>query len=59
MVHGKGLNDNKPFISDFGAKPDGANFYPADITKEEFEAWENDPKKQVCIRLSEETMKET
>ena len=32
------LDDNKPFIEGVGAKPLGANFYPADMTKEEFEA---------------------
>lgn len=32
------LNDNKPFIEGFGEKPAGANFYPADMTKEEFNA---------------------
>ena len=31
------LDDNKPFIEGVGAKPLGANFYPADMTKEEFE----------------------
>ncbi|RIJ42854.1 dipeptidyl-peptidase 3 family protein [Pontibacter oryzae] len=31
------LNNNEPFIAGVGAKPEGANFYPADITKEEFE----------------------
>ena len=31
------LNDNKPFVKDFGTKPAGANFYPQDMTKEEFE----------------------
>ncbi len=35
------LNNNEPFISGFGAKPAGANFYPADMDKEEFEAWDN------------------
>ncbi|MBN2213786.1 MAG: Zn-dependent hydrolase [Bacteroidales bacterium] len=34
------LNDNKPFIEGVGEKPLGANFYPADMTKEEFEAFE-------------------
>ena len=34
------LNDNQPFIEGVGEKPPGANFYPADITKEEFEACE-------------------
>lgn len=31
------LNDMKPFLKEFGPKPLGANFYPADMTKEEFE----------------------
>ena len=32
------LDDERPFIEGFGAKPLGANFYPADITREEFDA---------------------
>ena len=32
------LDDNKPFIEGVGPKPEGANFYPTDMTKEEFEA---------------------
>ncbi len=31
------LNGNEPFITGFEAKPLGANFYPKDIPKEEFE----------------------
>ena len=31
------LDGNRPFVDGFGAKPLGANFYPADMTKEEFE----------------------
>lgn len=31
------LNNNKPFIEGVPDKPKGANYYPADITKEEFE----------------------
>lgn len=31
------LNDNKPFIEVYGSKSLGANFYPTDMTKEEFE----------------------
>jgi len=31
------LNNNKPFIKNFDEKPLGANFYPTDMTKEEFE----------------------
>ncbi len=32
------LDGNRPFIEGFGPKPLGANFYPADMTKEEFDA---------------------
>ena len=32
------LDNNKVFMSEFGEKPLGANFYPKDMTKEEFEA---------------------
>ncbi|MBU1100157.1 MAG: peptidase [Bacteroidetes bacterium] len=32
------LDHDKPFVGD-KAKPDGANFYPEDMTKEEFENW--------------------
>lgn len=30
------LNDNKPFVKGFGAKPAGAGFYPADMTDKEW-----------------------
>ncbi|WAC03484.1 hypothetical protein N7U66_08345 [Lacinutrix neustonica] len=30
------LNNNKPFIDGVGEKPKGANFYPKDMSKEEF-----------------------
>ncbi|HEU4698243.1 MAG TPA: hypothetical protein VFS40_03630 [Gemmatimonadales bacterium] len=32
------LADNAPFVPGVGPKPDGANFYPHDMTKAEFEA---------------------
>ena len=32
------LKDNQPFIEGAGEKPAGANFYPSNMTKEEFEA---------------------
>lgn len=35
------LNGNMSFIKGIGEKPAGANFYPADMTKAEFEAWDN------------------
>jgi hypothetical protein len=31
------LNNNLPFVDGFGEKPAGANFYPVDMTREEFE----------------------
>ena len=31
------LNNNQPFLPGYGPKPRGANFYPADMTEEEFE----------------------
>ena len=38
------LNNNQPFIEGVGPKPAGANFYPADMTKEEFDAWDEPAK---------------
>ncbi|MCX7696138.1 MAG: Zn-dependent hydrolase [Bacteroidales bacterium] len=38
------LNDNKPFMQGFGEKPLGANYYPSDMTKEEFDKFENPDK---------------
>ncbi len=31
------LDDNRPFLPGFGPKPPGANYYPADMSKQEFE----------------------
>ena len=39
-----GLDGNKPFVEGIGEKPAGAQFYPADMTEEEWEAF-NDPNK--------------
>lgn len=38
------LKNNEPFLPDFGDKPAGANFYPSDMTKEEFNNWNNESK---------------
>ena len=38
------LNGNKSFIEGIGEKPLGANFYPKDMSKEEFEKFESDNK---------------
>ena len=35
------LNGNKSFISKYGEKPLAANFYPKDMTKEEFDSFDN------------------
>ncbi|HET6628597.1 MAG TPA: Zn-dependent hydrolase [Woeseiaceae bacterium] len=34
------LTNDRPFIEGYGEKPAGANFYPGDMTREEFEAAE-------------------
>ncbi|MFC2120287.1 Zn-dependent hydrolase [Bacteroidota bacterium] len=38
------LNGNKSFITEIGTKPPGAQFYPDDITKEEFEKFDSEDK---------------
>ncbi|MCP4552280.1 MAG: Zn-dependent hydrolase [Bacteroidetes bacterium] len=44
------LNGNKSFITEIGNKPAGANFYPSDMTKEEFDAFD-DPNKTSLYTL--------
>lgn len=41
------LKGNEPFIQGFGPKPPGANFYPTDMTKEEFTQWEHENKESL------------
>lgn len=50
------LNGNKPFISGIGEKPLGANFYPADMEKAEFDAIDNPDKNSLytLIRRNED-----
>jgi len=38
------LAENRPFMEGVGEKPLGANFYPTDMTKEEYEAFDNKTK---------------
>ncbi|GHA19549.1 hypothetical protein GCM10008090_31550 [Arenicella chitinivorans] len=38
------LDADKPFIDGAGPRPAGARYYPADMSKEEFEAWEQEGK---------------
>jgi len=41
------LNNNKAFIQGFGEKPAGANFYPVDMSKEEFDKLDDANKKSL------------
>lgn len=41
------LDGNKSFVNGIGDKPKGANFYPADMTKKEFEAADIDDKESL------------
>ncbi|MEY8869686.1 Zn-dependent hydrolase [Flavobacteriaceae bacterium 144Ye] len=41
------LDGNKPFVEGVGEKPLGANFYPKDMTKEEFEAADIEDKSSI------------
>ncbi|MEX2463155.1 MAG: Zn-dependent hydrolase, partial [Balneolaceae bacterium] len=38
------LNENEPFVDGAGPKPAGANFYPSDMTRDEFENWDSESK---------------
>lgn len=55
------MNGNKPFVEGVGPKPAGANFYPADMTKEEFKAWDNPDKDGLytLVRRDEEAKLKT
>ncbi|MEZ5495254.1 MAG: Zn-dependent hydrolase [Gammaproteobacteria bacterium] len=46
------LNGDQSFIKSYGEKPLGANFYPHDMTKEEFES-SNDPEKSGLYTIVE------
>lgn len=41
------LNGNEPFVREFSDKPAGANFYPADMSKQEFEAFDSESKRSL------------
>ena len=51
------LNGNKSFINGIGEKPLGANFYPVDMTKEEFDSLKNPDKLSLytLIRRNEDS----
>jgi hypothetical protein len=41
------LKGNAPFVPGYEAKPLGANYYPQDMTKEEFDAWDEPTKESL------------
>jgi hypothetical protein len=45
------LNGNKPFVEGIGEKPKGANFYPTNMTKEEYEAFDDENKSSLYTFL--------
>ncbi|MCL2131866.1 MAG: Zn-dependent hydrolase [Lentimicrobiaceae bacterium] len=45
------LNDNIPFVSGYGEKPTGCQYYPVDMTEEEFDALENPDKNSLYTVL--------
>ena len=45
------LNGNEPFIEGVGPKPEGSGFYPTDITKEEYDAYDNPDKSSLYTIL--------
>lgn len=55
------LNGNAPFVTGYGPKPKGANFYPKNMTVEEFEAWDNPDKTSLytLVRRNDEGNLET
>jgi len=54
------LNDDKPFIKGYGPKPAACNYYPQDITPEEYEACKDKNKDShytVLVRNADGTLK--
>ncbi|MCP4312514.1 MAG: Zn-dependent hydrolase [Bacteroidetes bacterium] len=49
------LNGNLPYLPDFGAKPAGSGYYPADMTKAEFEAIEDPTKTSLYTVIERES----
>ncbi len=45
------LNGNKPFVQGVGEKPAGAQFYPADMTEEEFKALKDKNKESLYTMI--------
>ena len=45
------LNENTAFVEGFGEKPLGAQFYPKNMTKDEFESWDNPSKSSLYTMI--------
>ncbi len=45
------LDGDKPFLAGYGEKPPGARFYPEDMTRAEFEAWNNVDKRNAYSQV--------
>lgn len=46
------LKNNEPFVAGYAKKPEGASFYPIDMTREEFEAYDNPEKTSLYTIIS-------
>lgn len=49
------LAGDRPFVEGVSAKPLGANFYPADMSREEFDAWEQPGKRGLYTLVRRDT----
>ena len=49
------LNANKPFVEGYGAKPAGAQFYPTNMTSEEFDALRDEKKADLYTMVKRNT----
>lgn len=49
------LNGNRPYLPGYGPKPAGSGFYPADMTKEEFESLDDPQKSSLYTLITRES----
>jgi hypothetical protein len=50
------LNDNQPFITGYGPKPAGANFYPPSMDSAEFASWQNPDKSSLYTLVRRDSL---
>lgn len=53
------LNANEPFVEGVGPKPAGANFYPVNMTEEEFENWDSEEKSSLYTLVRRDNATDT